>query len=150
MQHGVPLFRINTISFGAENPAGDNKTREGRADEELGRPRVGAEIDACRVAARRDEHRHQHGGDGSKPEDERQTCAHIRSGRRPGRLFRYNHDARARGRYSVSLVVNRAHGFDVTGDRGHRLFPRISGGNLAHRVPVLPAFHRQSREMPAG
>jgi len=30
-QHGVPLFRINTISFGAENPAGDNKTKEGRA-----------------------------------------------------------------------------------------------------------------------
>ena len=30
-QHGVPLFRINTISFGAEKPAGDNKTKEGRA-----------------------------------------------------------------------------------------------------------------------
>lgn len=30
-QHQVPLFRINVISFGDENPVGDNKTKEGRA-----------------------------------------------------------------------------------------------------------------------
>ena len=29
--HQVPLFRINVINFGQENPVGDNKTREGRA-----------------------------------------------------------------------------------------------------------------------
>ncbi len=30
-QHQVPLFRMNIISFGEENPVGDNKTRDGRA-----------------------------------------------------------------------------------------------------------------------
>ena len=30
-QHQVPLFRMNVISFGEENPVGDNKTRDGRA-----------------------------------------------------------------------------------------------------------------------
>ena len=30
-QHQVPLHRMNAISFGQENPAGDNKTRAGRA-----------------------------------------------------------------------------------------------------------------------
>jgi len=29
--HQVPLFRMNIISFGEENPVGDNKTRDGRA-----------------------------------------------------------------------------------------------------------------------
>jgi outer membrane protein OmpA-like peptidoglycan-associated protein len=30
-KHQIPLFRMNTISYGAANPVGDNKTREGRA-----------------------------------------------------------------------------------------------------------------------
>lgn len=30
-QHQVPLFRMNVISFGEDNPVGDNKTRDGRA-----------------------------------------------------------------------------------------------------------------------
>jgi len=30
-QHKVPLHKINVISFGAENPVGDNKTKDGRA-----------------------------------------------------------------------------------------------------------------------
>lgn len=30
-QHQVPLHRMNAISFGQENPVGDNKTRAGRA-----------------------------------------------------------------------------------------------------------------------
>ncbi|MFI5165950.1 MAG: OmpA family protein [Thermoanaerobaculales bacterium] len=31
MNDGVPLHRMNAISYGAEKPAADNKTREGRA-----------------------------------------------------------------------------------------------------------------------
>lgn len=30
-QHQVPLHKMNTISYGEEKPAGDNKTRDGRA-----------------------------------------------------------------------------------------------------------------------
>jgi outer membrane protein OmpA-like peptidoglycan-associated protein len=30
-KHQIPLFRMNVISMGAENPVGDNKTKEGRA-----------------------------------------------------------------------------------------------------------------------
>jgi outer membrane protein OmpA-like peptidoglycan-associated protein len=30
-QHQIPLHRINVISYGEEKPVGDNKTREGRA-----------------------------------------------------------------------------------------------------------------------
>ena len=30
-KHQIPLFRMNCISYGAENPVGDNKTKEGRA-----------------------------------------------------------------------------------------------------------------------
>ncbi|MEZ5286975.1 MAG: OmpA family protein [Vicinamibacterales bacterium] len=30
-QHNVPLHKMNTISYGEEKPAGDNKTRDGRA-----------------------------------------------------------------------------------------------------------------------
>jgi len=30
-QHNVPLHKMNTISYGEEKPASDNKTREGRA-----------------------------------------------------------------------------------------------------------------------
>jgi len=30
-QHQVPLFRMNVISFGEDNPVGDNKTKDGRA-----------------------------------------------------------------------------------------------------------------------
>jgi len=30
-KHQIPLFRMNTISYGAENPVGDNKTKDGRA-----------------------------------------------------------------------------------------------------------------------
>jgi len=29
--HQVPLHKMNTISYGEERPAADNKTREGRA-----------------------------------------------------------------------------------------------------------------------
>ncbi len=31
MQHGIPLFRMNAISYGEYKPIADNKTREGRA-----------------------------------------------------------------------------------------------------------------------
>lgn len=30
-QHQIPLFRMNAISYGEENPTADNKTRDGRA-----------------------------------------------------------------------------------------------------------------------
>ena len=30
-QHQIPLHKMNTISYGEDNPSGDNKTREGRA-----------------------------------------------------------------------------------------------------------------------
>jgi outer membrane protein OmpA-like peptidoglycan-associated protein len=30
-KHQIPLFRMNCVSFGAENPVGDNKTKDGRA-----------------------------------------------------------------------------------------------------------------------
>jgi outer membrane protein OmpA-like peptidoglycan-associated protein len=30
-QHQIPLHRMNAISYGSENPAADNKTRDGRA-----------------------------------------------------------------------------------------------------------------------
>ena len=31
MQHGIPLFRMNAISYGEYKPIADNKTKEGRA-----------------------------------------------------------------------------------------------------------------------